>query len=53
MESSSGVIVGSEKKHCFTASSKTEDRFVRRRMSDSLSLIGLRSCRRMLQPRDL
>lgn len=53
MESSSGVIVGREKKHCLMASSKTDERFVLRSISDWLSLMGLRSCKRRLQPRVL
>jgi hypothetical protein len=43
MASSSGVIVGSEWKQGLIASSNTEERFVRRRMSDLLSRIGFRS----------
>lgn len=53
IESSSGVIVGKEKKHCLMASSKTDERFVLRRISDWPSLMGLRSCKRRLQPRVL
>lgn len=53
MESSSGVIDGREKKHCFNVSSKTDDRLVLCRMLDWLSRMGSRSCERRLQPRVL
>lgn len=44
---------GREWRHGIRASSKTEDRLVRRRMSDLLFQIGIRSCERRLQPRVL
>lgn len=53
IESSSGVMDGRERRHGLTASSKTEDRFVRCRISDLLSRIGLRSSERRAQPRAL
>lgn len=49
----SGVMVGRERRHGLMASSKTEERLVRWRMSDLLSLIGERSCERMSQPQAL
>lgn len=49
-ELSSGVMDGRERRQGVMASWKTEARFVRRRMSDPLSWMGLRSCLRRLQP---
>lgn len=42
-ELSSGVMLGRERRQGVMASWKTEARFVRRRMSDPLSWMGLRS----------
>lgn len=53
IESSSCVIEGRERRHGLTASSKTEERFVRLRISDLLSRIGLRSVLRRLHARAL
>lgn len=53
MESSSWVIDGRESRHGLTASSKTEERFVRLRISDLLSRIGLRSFVSRAHPRVL
>lgn len=50
MDSSSGVSVGSESKHGASASSNTADRFVRRRISDSLARIGVTNLVKRLQP---
>lgn len=47
------MIVGRERRHGVMASSKTEDRFVRRRMSDLPSRRGTSSLERRLQPRVL
>lgn len=53
MESSSWVIEGRESRHGLTASSKTEERLVRLRISDLLSRIGLRSFVSRAHPRAL
>lgn len=43
-------MVGKEWKHGLMASSKTDDRFVRRRISDLLSWIGIKKCDSRIQP---
>lgn len=50
MASSSGVRVGSESRQGTNASSNTADRFVRRRISDSLARIGVTNLVKRLQP---
>lgn len=47
---SSGVMDGRDRRHGVTASSKTEVRFVRRRMSEPLFWIGCSSCVSRAQP---
>lgn len=53
MDSSSGVIVGRESRQGRMASSKTEERLVRRRMSDLLPLMGMSRSDARRQPRIL
>ena len=50
MESFSGVMVGNDRRQGLMASSKTEARFVRWRISDLLSLMGTRVWERSMQP---
>lgn len=43
-------MVGRDRRHGLTASSKTEERFVRLRISEFVSRIGLSICERRTQP---